>query len=148
MDDKFNTIETLEKEFFENDSDFSDVNLFHTKLKADITTYKQHELPAMAVHAFSFEGLEGERKLNYIGTAIEITHRGGDLDTVDGQVKTILSRAINKLRAESPLNHGNGFENQAIEDIRIDNAEIIFDRINSVFTVIGSLEVAIGVYER
>jgi hypothetical protein len=148
MDDKFNTIEKLQKEFFESDNDIcQDVKYFHTKLLADPASYNGDQLPAMAIHAIGFESVEDERKLNYISTIIEITHRGGDLETVDEKVKKIMSNAIDKLRAESPRNHGNGFTDK-VDDIRVDNAEIVFGSSQGTFTVIASIAVSVGIVER
>jgi hypothetical protein len=151
MNDKFNTVENLVKNFLSADSDLAGiVNTFEQKLRADVNTYMQHELPAIAVHSTGY-GIDvtqsDSRKLAYIDTTIEIVHRGGDLASVDDTVKQITSLVIDKLRLESPLNDGGGF-GQAVDDIRIDRADIIPSQINNAFTVIGNVDAQIGIIER
>lgn len=149
MTDKFNAIESALQTYLSGDTDIdAQVELFHTKLKPDLAEYGNHELPAIAVHAFAYR--PGESKHSPTVTAVvEIVNRGGDLDVVDGKVKTIASLVIDKLRRVDPQA---GWEATGLSGIaaaiNIEGANIQADETSQgIYTVTGEVMVGVGIVE-
>lgn len=147
MDNKFNTIETIIKDYLDDDTDVKAIaKKVHEKLKADIRKYGKHETPAVAVHCTGFSGRRENPHVSTINVFIEIVDSGGDLETVDGRVKQLQSIIIDKLRAESPLLGGGGIDEQ-LESIFISDAAVIPWDAAHGFLISGNINMEVEIVE-
>lgn len=147
MNDKFNGVETIIKDFLLADSDVMAIaKLVHEKLRDDILKYSKHETPAIAVHSTGFTGDADDRHNSGIGVFIEIVDTGGDLAVIDGRVKQLESIIIDKLRKESPYLGGKGMSAQ-LDDIVVSGGTIYPWNKTGGFLISGNIDVEVYIKE-
>lgn len=149
MNDKFNNLETLTKNFLAADADIAaQVVTFEEKLRDVLADYDQHELPAIAVQTTGYASSENLGKAPDIFLTIEVVSRGASLGTIDGKVKEIASLVMDKLRAESPTNDGKGL-NENIEIIDVESVQFFPpDNEDNQFTVSAFVNVIMTILEK
>ena len=147
MQNKFNTVENLILNFLQNDADVSaQVKYFHQKLKPDPAKYNRDQLPALAVHAHSYQN-DGFQK--NITALVEIVNQGGDMATVDDKVKEIASLVIDKLNAQSARSgYGATLGSDDVDDIQVTTASVNPEPITSGFLGLGHINVQVTITER
>jgi hypothetical protein len=150
MTDKFNTIETQLVAWAQADTDIMAIAaLVHEKLKEDPRKYGYNQTPAIAVHALGYEskwGIKDNRHFSEISVFIEVLAHGGDISTLDGQIKQLVSLLIDKLDAESPHRGGKGINNY-FDDVYVDRADIEPFSMEKGWLVMGGINVIIEIAE-
>lgn len=147
MNDVFNTIESELITLLSGDATITaevPADHFHEKLKADLKNYYDHMLPAIAAHSIGYtRGDDGVTHI--IHSVIEVVHKGGDLATVDGKVKKIMSLIMDKLNDENRA-YG-GLLDQNVEDVYVTGGDVIPAQSENVFLVSGLLNVDCEIVE-
>jgi len=144
VDDKYNAVETLIKDFIEADTAIMAIaNLVHEKIKANVRNYHNHEMPAIAVHATNYIGDASERHYSGLAVFLEVVDAGGNLGTVDVRVKQLMSLLIDKFRKESPFISGQGIDEELEDIVVVDGPVIPWDPEQGVFLVTGNINLEV-----
>lgn len=126
MNDSLNTVETEIVDFLKGNSNVTGLvaaSKIHEKVREDIKSYLDHELPAVAVHATGYYDTGDKRKTG-IEVYGEIVYRYGTLATGDNTVKEILSMIRQELNNASPYRDGEGIEEQ-FDDIYVSEGDVV-----------------------
>lgn len=147
MDDVFNTIESQINSLLSSDTGITaevPAGNFHEKLMADTRDYYDHKLPAVATHSIGYtRGDDGIKRI--ITSVIEVVHKGGDLASIDGKVKKIMSLIIEKLENENG-GYG-GHLSQNVDNIYVTDADVIPSRSENAFLVSGLIMINCEIVE-
>jgi hypothetical protein len=133
MDDALNTIETEIVNLLQGDGGYiaNDITSgvghlveptnVHEKFHDDISTYNDHELPAVAVMSFDYSEVSDNN--DEVNVKIQVTNAGGDLATMDRDTKIIVGKIVKLLKKQRPT-HSTCLRDNA-EDIKNISAQII-----------------------